>query len=104
MSIRPVSYTHLDVYKRQAENFLAAIIYFFVNFHPVGFKNGKKLKRYVSLAPDSEVVIPEGNKLELVIRNWDCLLYTSIENKYPMKSFRKTLQESRLKTHHLIRS
>ena len=50
---------------------LAAIIYFFVNFHPVGFKNGKKLKRYVSLAPDSEVVIPEGNKLELVIRNWD---------------------------------
>ena len=46
-------------------------IYFFVNFHPVGFKNGKKLKRFVFLAPDSEVVIPEGNKLELVIRNWD---------------------------------
>ena len=42
-----------------------------MNFHPVGFKNGKKLKRYVSLAEDSEVVIPEGNKLELVIRNWD---------------------------------
>ena len=58
-------------FTNSAENFLAAIIYFFVNFHPVGFKNGKKLKRYVSLAPDSEVVIPEGHKLELVIRNWD---------------------------------
>lgn len=58
-------------FTNSAENFLAAIIYFFVNFHPVGFKNGKKLKRYVSLASDSEVVIPEGNKLELVIRNWD---------------------------------
>lgn len=58
-------------FTNSAENFLAAIIYFFVNFHPVGFKNGKKLKRYVSLAPDSEVVIPEGNNLELVIRNWD---------------------------------
>lgn len=58
-------------FTNSAENFLAAIIYFFVNFHPVGFKNGKKLKRYVSLAQDSEVVIPEGNKLELVIRNWD---------------------------------
>ena len=58
-------------FTNSAENFLAAIIDFFVNFHPVGFKNGKKLKRYVSLAPDSEVVIPEGNKLELVIRNWD---------------------------------
>lgn len=58
-------------FTNSAENFLAAIIYFFVNFHPVGFKNGKKLKRYVSLAPDSEVVIPEGNKQELVIRNWD---------------------------------
>ena len=45
-----------------AENFLAAIIYFFVNFHPVGFRNGKRLKRFVSL---------EGKKLELVIRNWD---------------------------------
>lgn len=58
-------------FTNSAENFLAAIIYFFVNFHPVGFKNGKKLKRFVSLAEDSEVAIPEGNKLELVIRNWD---------------------------------
>ena len=56
-------------FTNSAENFLAAIIYFFVNFHPVGFKNGKKLKRYVSLAADSEVVIPEGNKLALVMRS-----------------------------------
>ncbi len=49
-------------FTNSAENFLAAIIYFFVNFHPVGFRNGKKLKRFVS---------QEGKKLELVIRNWD---------------------------------
>lgn len=49
-------------FTNSAENFLAVIIYFFVNFHPVGFRNGKRLKRFVSL---------EGKKLELVIRNWD---------------------------------
>ena len=49
-------------FTNSAENFLAAIIYFFVNFHPVGFKNGRKLKRFISL---------EGKKLEIVIRNWD---------------------------------
>ena len=49
-------------FTNSAENFLAAIIYFFVNFHPVGFRNGKKLKRFVS---------QKGKKLELVIRNWD---------------------------------
>lgn len=49
-------------FTNSAENFLAAIIYFFVNFHPVGYKDGKKLKRYIS---------HEGSKLELVIRNWD---------------------------------
>lgn len=58
-------------FTNSAENFLAAIIYFFVNLHPVGFKNGKRLKRFISLAQDSEVGIPQGNKLELVIRNWD---------------------------------
>lgn len=49
-------------FTNSAENFLAAIIYFFVNFHPVGFKNGKKLKRYIS---------HKGMKLELIIRQWD---------------------------------
>ena len=103
-------------FTNSAENFLAAIIYFFVNFHPVGFKNGKKLKRYISLAKEpeenkeenafnqsnvqqpvdafkeqsesqqqseseeqtmskeqtnSKEELPEGNKFELVIRNWD---------------------------------
>lgn len=49
-------------FTNSAENFLAAIIYFFVNFHPTGFRNGKKLRRYI---------LHEGMKLELVIRNWD---------------------------------
>ena len=49
-------------FTNSAENFLAAIIYFFVNFHPVGFKNGKKLKRFI---------LHKGNRLEIVIRNWD---------------------------------
>lgn len=49
-------------FTNSAENFLAAIIYFFVNFHPTGFKNGKKLKRFI---------LHEGKKLELVIKNWD---------------------------------
>ena len=48
-------------FQNSAENFLAAIIYFFVNFHPTGYKNGKKLKRYV---------LHEGQKLEMVIRGW----------------------------------
>ena len=48
-------------FTNSAENFLAAIIYFFVNLHPTGFKNGKKLRRYI---------LHEGKKLEIVIRNW----------------------------------
>ena len=49
-------------FTNSAENFLAAIIYFFVNFHPVGFKDGRKLRRFI---------LHEGKKLEIVIRNWD---------------------------------
>lgn len=49
-------------FTNSAENFLAAIIYFFVNFHPTGFKKGKKLKRYLEY---------EGKKLEVIIRNWE---------------------------------
>lgn len=48
-------------FTNSAENFLAAIIYFFVNFHPVGFKDGRKLRRFI---------LHEGRKLEIVIRNW----------------------------------
>ena len=49
-------------FTNSAENFLAAIIYFFVNFHPVGIKDGRKLRRFI---------LHEGKKLEIVIRNWD---------------------------------
>ena len=48
-------------FQNSAENFLAAIIYFFVNFHPTGYKNGKKLTRYV---------LWDKRKLRLVIHNW----------------------------------
>lgn len=49
-------------FTNSAENFLAAIIYFFVNFHPVGFKDGRKLRCFI---------LHEGKKLEIVIKNWD---------------------------------
>lgn len=48
-------------FQNSAENFLAAIIYFFVNYHPTGYKNGKKLNRYV---------LYDGRKLKLAIRKW----------------------------------
>jgi len=48
-------------FTNSAENFLAAIIYFFVNLHPTDFKDGRKLRRFISC---------EGKKLEIVIRNW----------------------------------
>ncbi len=57
-------------FTNSAENFLAAIIYFFVNFRPTGFKDGKKLKRYIS---------HKGKKLELVIRHWD--EYNALDDK-----------------------
>lgn len=49
-------------FQNSAENFLASIIYFFVNFHPTGYKDGRKLNRYV---------LWNGRKLRLVIRHWD---------------------------------
>lgn len=58
-------------FTNSAENFLAAIIYFFVNFHPVGFKHGKKLKRFVSLVNDPRNMDGKAHKYEIVIRNWD---------------------------------
>ncbi len=48
-------------FQNSAENFLASIIYFFVNFHPTGYKDGKKLKRFI---------LWEGQKLRVIIRNW----------------------------------
>ena len=57
-------------FQNSAENFLASIIYFFINFHPTGWKNGKKLKRYISF---------EGQKLRLIIKNWSD--YTAVDEK-----------------------
>lgn len=48
-------------FQNSAENFLAAIIYFFINFHPTGYKNGRKLHRYVSY---------QGRKLRLKYTGW----------------------------------
>lgn len=48
-------------FQNSAENFLAAIIYFFINLHPTGYKNGKRLKRYI---------LHNGEKLELRYKGW----------------------------------
>ena len=48
-------------FQNSAENFLASIIYFFINFHPTGYKNGKKLTRYI---------LYNGKRLKLVTRYW----------------------------------
>lgn len=48
-------------FQNSAENFLAAIIYFFINLHPTGYKNGRKLKRFV---------LCNGEKLELRYKGW----------------------------------
>ena len=42
-----------------------------MNFHPVGFKQGKKLKRFVSLVDDPKNTDGKVHKYEIVIRNWD---------------------------------
>ena len=49
-------------FTNSAENFLAAIIYFFVTFRPVAWKNGRKLHH---------MIISDGRKLEIKIRMWD---------------------------------
>lgn len=48
-------------FTNSAENFLAAVIYFFINFHPTGYYKGKKLKRFI---------ISNGEKLLLRYRSW----------------------------------
>lgn len=52
-------------FTNSAENFLAAIIYYFVNLRPWGFKNGKKLHRFI---------IANGEKLELTFYAEDNLI------------------------------
>ena len=57
-------------FTNSAENFLAAIMYFFVNFHPTGFYKGKKCRRFISCRGEKlEVVIRGRNELEAVDAN-----------------------------------
>ena len=66
-------------FKNASENFLAAIIYFFVNFHPTGFKRGKKLKRFVHYTRMiKEDKIEEGD-LQIIYSSW--YDYTGINEK-----------------------
>lgn len=52
-------------FTNSAENFLAAMIYYFVNLRPWGFKNGKKLNWYIS---------SDGRKLKLKWYGVDTLM------------------------------
>ena len=56
-------------FQNSAENFLASIIYFFINFHPTGWKNGKKLTRYI---------LYNGQRLKLITRYW--VDYNAVDN------------------------
>ena len=49
-------------FTNSAENFLAAIIYFFITFHPVAWKNGRKLHHSI---------IYDGHKYEIRIVMWN---------------------------------
>ena len=49
-------------FTNSAENFLAAIIYFFITFRPVAWKNGKKLHH---------CILYDGRKYEIRIVMWD---------------------------------
>lgn len=57
-------------FKNASENFLAAIIYFFVNFHPVGYRHGKKLNRCFHYTRIISVDQIEEGDLKLEYRNW----------------------------------
>ena len=48
-------------FQNSAENFLAAIIYFFINFHPIGMKDGHKLQLVVEV---------NGKKLKVKVKGW----------------------------------
>lgn len=57
-------------FKNASENFLAAIIYFFVNFHPTGYLKGKKLKRFFRYTRVVNIDNIEEGTLLLVYKNW----------------------------------
>nr|MBQ4455800.1 type IV secretory system conjugative DNA transfer family protein [Clostridia bacterium] len=48
-------------FTNSAVNFLASMIFFFVNFRPIGWKDGKRLKRFIDY---------QGQKLQIIIRQW----------------------------------
>jgi len=48
-------------FQNSAENFLAAIIYFFINFHPTGMKDGRKLQLMVEV---------NGKRLKVKVKGW----------------------------------
>lgn len=68
-------------FTNSAENFLAAMIYYFVNLRPWGFKNGKKLHWYISY---------QGAKLELHWYGVDTLIAEGVIKKDD-KEEKKTL-------------
>ena len=57
-------------FTNSAENFLAAIIYFFITFHPVAWRNGKKLHH---------CIIYDGHKYEIRIVMWND--YIAVDEK-----------------------
>ena len=57
-------------FKNASENFLAAIIYFFVNFHPTGFCKGKKLKRYFHYTRTPRYGDMKEGTLQLAYKQW----------------------------------
>ena len=57
-------------FKNASENFLAAIIYFFVNFHPMGYKNGRKLRRYFHFVKTYKGKKLDEGDLKLIYHNW----------------------------------
>lgn len=57
-------------FKNASENFLAAIIYFFVNFHPTDYLKGKKLKRFFRYTRTITIGQVEEGTLQLVYKQW----------------------------------
>ncbi len=49
-------------FKTSSENFLAAIIYFFINYHPCGYYKGERLRQCVDY---------KGERLNIKIEGWD---------------------------------
>ena len=48
-------------FQNSAENFLAAMIYFFINFHPTGYNKGRKLQLCVKI---------NGKRLKVKVKSW----------------------------------